>query len=84
MVRGHSCQAFINLASASAFPGAHLSQLGSQNLTHIHTEAGIKQAAREGDKQGQGQTMMTVAEKAVVGPSAAPEKAVVVRAAAPE
>jgi len=28
--------------------------------------------------------MMTVAEKAVVGPSAAPEKAVVVRAAAPE
>ena len=47
MVRGHSCQAFINLASASAFPGAHLSQLGSQNLTHIHTEAGIKQAARE-------------------------------------
>jgi len=51
--------------------------------THLH-EAGIKQAAREGDKQGQGQTMMTVAEKAVVGPSAAPEKAVVVRAAAPE
>jgi len=27
---------------------------------------------------------MTVAEKAVVGPSAAPEKAVVVQAAAPE
>jgi len=28
--------------------------------------------------------MMAVAEKAVVGPSAAPEKVVVVRAAAPE
>jgi len=51
--------------------------------THLH-EAGIKQAAREGDKQGQGQTMMTVAMKVVVGPSTAPEKAVVVRAAAPE
>jgi len=41
----------------------------------MYTEAGIKQAAREGDKQGQGQTMMTVAEKAVIVPSAAPEKA---------
>jgi len=39
--------AFINLASAYAFPGAHLSQLGSQNHTHTHPHRGRHQTSSQ-------------------------------------